>query len=1201
MDWLVLEELDDDGARLVALRLIDGERRVLFERAQDAPLRAALHPSARTVAVDVRAADSLKGRARARVALVEIERDGQRWLERSLDARWQLGGLAFSADGNRFAVEGTADGEQFPSVYVYACDLRPSSFDERLVGGVRNPHGFACARPTFVPDDGRLVYLLQTRPDGGWVPAIVDPARTGADETAPSDGTPGLHTAVLADGIDVVPEPGLLVDVEGTRVVCVTRVRGGARQRLMAVPLDGRPPRPLSKSHGRIESPALSADGQRLAYAADGRVWLGRVGGDVQPVAGEAGGEHHRGLCFDADGETLYFVTHGPHGATVDACEVSAGVPYPVAQLGDVTVFDLLPLPADPRLATALDRRNKADDKPAFVDGATSVTRLPEAGGLLGPDTAVARLDVIDRAAEGDATMAGDGTLAGDDGLGSLMTDPDGAVMDATAMHDGFDASAVPDPEDDGDATAMHAAIDLPSDPPAEVASAPEPAPRTPAALPRPVKRPAALPRPPSAVPRPAMRGAPARPQIDDDERTVLEPPAPQRTAEINTEEINTADINTVIEPPAVVGGQPSDPPVAAPLPPPLASAPPLAVPSPEADLDDSVLDLSMSSMNSMDGDSPRADFEGWMAVVPNDPEPGQRLARLERYADDPRVGIAAVAWLERQLEALATEGDSAALGLIFAIAAVAHLRLDAARPQLRAMARKAHDRLEMQRAIPEAEEHFALAALKAIDDAAVRFDAMSVYGEYQSILEKIASAMAEGGDVAERTRTLYLQLYRQRLSDALSPTSAEEVDSAAREALELAARQELARERASAERAAAEAARRAAEEEAERRQRAEAARLAAAQVGAALAQRASVADDAMWARKRAEMEGGQDEWARLRAEAEARASGAAPAGDEQDEWARLRAQAEARAGADAHAEAEAERARQQAEAETLARLQAEAEARARQEAEDRARREAEARLQAERAEAAARAEAEALARQQAADAAAPADDWARKRAEAEILSTRNLVARARAADAARPAASATPSADRFNPLATASAMAAFQAPAQPAQPARPSVREPRRVPPAPSNRPSIDAFGGGGLGSGQTDPGEAWGASAISRISAGPAPKVLPAIGFAGIMAGIALALLGVKVGAGFIIFGLIWAAGGVALLGDKRATWMVGIGAYFANAIFLVGFGLAGAPPPWIAPGGLVAGGLAAAVVGACLFLPVFRDRYRANRPRF
>ncbi|MCB9544080.1 MAG: hypothetical protein H6703_16755, partial [Myxococcales bacterium] len=287
----------------------------------------------------------------------------------------------------------------------------------------------------------------------------------------------------------------------------------------------------------------------------------------------------------------------------------------------------------------------------------------------------------------------------------------------------------------------------------------------------------------------------------------------------------------------------PSPAPAAPPAAPPARPAAP--PPPPVDDLDESIIEASLSSLAELDPDDPPVDFRAWMDRLPSAPDPGGRLAELERYAADARLAVAAVTHLEERLGEALTGGADATLPLIFAISAVAHLRIEAARPQLRALCRRALDRLDVQRGIPEAEEHFALAALRAIDDASVRFAAMVSYEEYQTILTKIAEGMAEGGGVAERVRTFYLERYRQRLGEALAPTAAEEVDTAAREALELAAQQQLQREIEALRRAAAE--QRAAElrAEAERDARADAARIAAAHVGARLAERASVAEEA--------------------------------------------------------------------------------------------------------------------------------------------------------------------------------------------------------------------------------------------------------------------------------------------------------------------------------------------------------------------
>lgn len=1267
MDWIVLEELDATSARLTALRLGDGSRRILFDSAQDAPLRASLHLDLRRAAVDVHTKSALHGAERARVALVNLEQVGKSWLRRSLDPRWRLSGLVFGPGGHRFAVEGNVGGAPSTDIYAFDLSLTAAAATEKLLGGVAHPQGLGCVRPAWLPDGDRFVYLQAG--GNGWRLMLADLDRVGPADTTPGDRAPGIFTTALHPDVDLVPAAGLVPSPDGATVYGVARV--GEQHQLVGLPLDGGAPFGVGGVHAAIARPAVGPDGQTLAFAADGRVWLSQGGRAPQVMAGESGDETHTGVCLSQDGEGLYFVTRAPHGVTLDVCDLVAGVPYPVAQLGAAQVVELHPVPERPALGVRLaERPEVVNDAPAFIEGATSITRLPKSA----RDTRAALLDgAVDddtmiNAGEADAspldddapdsTVAGDldetpdGTLAGDEledddepedatvdaTAEALGVDVDGA-LGATAMHaplappPGFEATLMHDALDDADGnqTAVHAIEPAPRapTPKAHRAAAPlAPPPLAPAPL-----------APPPLAPAPL---APARP--------VQPAPAPR----------------TVVEPPVVPGQRDPSPAPAAPPPSPRPAMPAVpAAPPPAPELEESVLEVSMSSLTDLDPDDPPEDFKAWMDRLPRAEDPGGQLAELERHIGDARLAVAAVSHLERALEAAHLEGEEATLPLIFAISAVAHLRIDAARPQLRALCRRALDRLEMQRAIPEAEEHFALAALRAIGDRAVPYAAMVVYENYQTILTKIAEAMAENGDIADRTRTFYLERFRQQLTEALSPTAAEEVDTAAREALELAAQQQLQRDLEAARRAAVE--QRMAEQQAaaERQARADAARIAAAHVGARLAERASVADDeAEWSRRMAEVRqqgappSAPDPWAaaatRARegatdgatdsatnddpwAAAATRARESAPdSATNDDPWAAAQARANAaaepadpwaaaaarargddddqtmvQAAADARAAAEQEAARQAAARQEAARQAAQQEA-AREEAARRAAQQEAARQEAARQEAArqeaARQEAarhaaeQEAARQEAARRAAarpapPVDEWQQARAAAEgravttsgddwgrLKAEAEVAARVAAVNRIQRAQTAQVTPAEANPFGLA-----------PASPERPAIREPRRAPPGTLRVESSlpGAFDESWGGSAE------WDQSAVGA-AAGP-PKALSAIAVAGVIAGITIALLGVKIGGAFIGFGALWTVAGIALIGDKRPNWLFALGAYFANAVFLVAYAFAGELPVWIPAAGLAAGGVAGALAAAGLLHPVFRQRYRPGRTRF
>ena len=76
MEWIVIEGVDDAGARLTALRLSDGATRLLFATEQPAPLHASLHPQVTRVAIDAVSRGAAGGRSRSRVGIVNLERPG---------------------------------------------------------------------------------------------------------------------------------------------------------------------------------------------------------------------------------------------------------------------------------------------------------------------------------------------------------------------------------------------------------------------------------------------------------------------------------------------------------------------------------------------------------------------------------------------------------------------------------------------------------------------------------------------------------------------------------------------------------------------------------------------------------------------------------------------------------------------------------------------------------------------------------------------------------------------------------------------------------------------------------------------------------------------------------------------------------------------------------------------------------------------
>ena len=69
----------------------------------------------------------------------------------------------------------------------------------------------------------------------------------------------------------------------------------------------------------------------------------------------------------------------------------------------------------------------------------------------------------------------------------------------------------------------------------------------------------------------------------------------------------------------------------------------------------------------------------------------------------------------------------------------------------------------------PEAEEHFALAALRYLDGHTDRFAAMVIYEEYETIIQQASGVLErDGGTAATKLVTFFLQLYAEQFADVL-------------------------------------------------------------------------------------------------------------------------------------------------------------------------------------------------------------------------------------------------------------------------------------------------------------------------------------------------------------------------------------------------------------------------------------------------
>ncbi len=126
----------------------------------------------------------------------------------------------------------------------------------------------------------------------------------------------------------------------------------------------------------------------------------------------------------------------------------------------------------------------------------------------------------------------------------------------------------------------------------------------------------------------------------------------------------------------------------------------------------------------------PRRDLPGWLEGVARADDPPAALRRLDALTADVRVRAAAA----RHLAAVIDDAERTTTTALFALAAVGRLGADEARPTLERLCRRAWDRLQRVDALPEPEEHLALAVLQHLDAPAGAFEAADAYAAYAAL-----------------------------------------------------------------------------------------------------------------------------------------------------------------------------------------------------------------------------------------------------------------------------------------------------------------------------------------------------------------------------------------------------------------------------------------------------------------------------------
>jgi hypothetical protein len=690
VEWIVLEEVDDGAARLIALRPATGERRLLYRSEHPFPLRPSIHPEGTRVAIDAISRNVLRGEYRARVGIVNLESGGVGWLKQSLDPKWRVGGAVFDPTGQLLAIEGAFGGAPLTELYLLDVSFSGNSAKETIIAGAGNRQGLGTAAPRFLPGGRQLVYLHNDRPDGAWEVHLLDLDRSGDSAFSMEGRAPSVLSLPLTEGALAQVDAGLAFSPDRGRVFFVGQTRSRTRQRLRWTPLDGGGIVDLGREHLRIEEVVIAPGTDLVAYAADGNVYLADAESCAVDllVRGEPTNSH-RGLIFDPELGCLWFTTTDSDGAALRMVDLDTREVREVVSLGaGVSVVHALALPDTPRTRAL-------------------VRTLPEVAGNVG-----------------EATM-NQGPDADDD-----------RPTTVTRLAPDLRTDTVPSYDVRGLATAQNRVPDAP-----EAAEAPPAPPRDQTQVtPTPMHRPAAL-----LPPAPAVRAQPTPTPFPSAEVT----PEPARSMPDPAGTSFEVSDSMLDEPPAPPAPEPA---VVHTSPAPTAPRPEKARPIPQAPPAD-----------------PREDFVGWMKSLHGHAAPGDQLRRLTapEALEDARLRDAARMYLGLQVRKAGTGGDTLT-ELVNAIGAAGYLRLHEGEAALRQLCERCRERLRASAGLPEVEEHYALAAIRAVR-LGQRFDFDEVFEEYESMLSQSAAMLENGGEAAaERVIASFGKMYLDLIAEAL-------------------------------------------------------------------------------------------------------------------------------------------------------------------------------------------------------------------------------------------------------------------------------------------------------------------------------------------------------------------------------------------------------------------------------------------------
>ena len=735
MDWIAIELLDDEGADLSLLRLKDGARQSIYHHPRSAPLSSAVHPGGGCIAVNALSRSRVQGQHRSRIGLINLEKEGTAWLRWSLDPKWRVANASFDQTGGRLALEGRYGEELLPNIYLFSLSTSGGSPREELLAGTGSPKSLASCQPYFI--DHRLYYFESSHPEGRWEICLLDPKQKGSSAAALEERAPSVWRQVLTRGAEAIPEVGLITSAEN--LYFVARSRGGSRQRVQRLALDGKgEPQALGRNHRRIDQLCCSPDGQ-LLWSADGGIWC-LEGEEARLLVAGGSQQSHGALCPSPQG--LLFVTQ-----TSESTELrrlgSDGAQELLCDLGDVTILSIQLLPPNELVLNRLEAELKTPELLNPVEElhrdemATVIEPLPpmmrsstqEEGveDLLTSALPISAEESRSKPLKGRSTKPPAGlislkSLPQPRGLQILLSEPKlQQIPDATPQPD---ESAIPvDLEEEQEEERPLDLEEQEGEKPLDLEEEQE-----------------------GEKPLDLEKEQEERLPDLEEEQTELEVMFPtQREAQQSEElhqESTTASISSLSKEAEADLEPPNDETLEEPL---------LRPKQASIKLSEPVLK------------DPQSDFVGWIKQLIKENE-GQQLLELEGFRQDLRLRDSALMYLRMQMGRSSEDKTP----LIFAISAAAHLKLVEAREQLSSLCQQAQGRLEEE--LPELEEHYAITALLYINGQSREFHQRECYQEYEEMLSQLVQLLeTEGAEAAAQTMHSFGTLYRDQLERLFS------------------------------------------------------------------------------------------------------------------------------------------------------------------------------------------------------------------------------------------------------------------------------------------------------------------------------------------------------------------------------------------------------------------------------------------------